>query len=97
MCDEIFGEVNYLNLITVETGAVFGTKVAHVNKRFVKVKDYILIYKKSDCNINPLYQPLNDVYDSHYRTMLDSSNKKIGIIDYFKNEASIIKLFAIHF
>ena len=94
ICDEIFGEANYLNLITVETGAVFGTKVAHVNKRFVKVKDYILIYKKNECNIVPLYQPLKDIYDIHYRTMLDNSNNKCSLIEYFKTRKDIVSLFS---
>lgn len=38
LCDEVFGERNFISLLTIETGEVFGTKASHVDKTFVKVR-----------------------------------------------------------
>lgn len=97
LCDEIFGRHNFLNMLVVESGAVFGTKVAHVTKKFVKVKDYILIYKKGESvEITPLYQPLDEVYDTHYSTYINSDGEKISLVSFLKSQPDIVKLFAKH-
>ena len=47
LCDEIFGENNFISNIVIETGGgIFGVKAKHVTNTFVKVKDYILVYAK---------------------------------------------------
>ena len=97
LCDEIFGRHNFLNMLVVESGAVFGTKVAHVTKKFVKVKDYILIYKKGESvEITPLYQPLDEVYDTHYSTYINTNGEKISLVSFLKSQPDIVKLFAKH-
>ena len=94
LCDEIFGDNNYLSTIVVESGEVFGTKAAHVDKTFVKVKDYVLIYakdKKYITNKKPLYDSMNELYDSHYNTIVDLKEmKKINLINYLKSQEKLL-------
>ncbi len=47
MCDEIFGENNFVNCIAVKMSEASGVKMAHKNERFPKIKEYILFYKKA--------------------------------------------------
>ena len=95
LLDEIFGRNNFLNCITVETGEVFGQKAAHINKKFVKVKDYLLIYKKSDSfkGVKPIYTSTDSKFDIHYSNYIDSSLKKIKLIDYLSSDKEIVTLF----
>jgi len=44
LMDEVFGRNNFVSMLVVESGEVFGTKAAHLDKTFVKVKDYVLAY-----------------------------------------------------
>lgn len=96
LCDEIFGRNNFQNMLTIETGEVFGTKAAHINKSFVKVKDYILIYSK-ECdkrgNIVPLWTATNELFDSHYSTYIDENYNKFSLIDVLKSEQWIVDTF----
>jgi adenine-specific DNA-methyltransferase len=56
ICDEIFGENNFINSITVKMSEMKGAKLAHIDKRFPKIKEYLLIYckNKDDFSLNPV-------------------------------------------
>lgn len=45
ICDEIFGESNFVNCIAVKMSEPTGVKMSHANSRFPKLKEYILFYK----------------------------------------------------
>lgn len=45
LCDEVFGIENHLNTVVVKSSESSGNKMSHVEKKFPKIKDYILIYK----------------------------------------------------
>lgn len=49
ICDEIFGENNFINNIAVNMSNMSGPKVQHAinGKRFPKIKEYIIIYSKN--------------------------------------------------
>lgn len=85
LCDEIFGRDNYVNtIINQSANSVFGSKAAHKEKTFIKVKDYILVYKKGDLKIYPLYTPSRSyIHDSH--DFIYENNIKISTVDWFKN------------
>ena len=96
ICDEIFGRENFINNIVIETGEVFGTKAAHADKTFVKVKDYILAYKKmNNENIrNVLYDAMNELYDSHYNTVVDTITlEKVSLKEYLSNISWVKEIF----
>ncbi len=78
LCDEIFGEGNFVACLHVELSATQGMKVASAKKgNIVKNAEYILIYAKNIENfsfIRPLYVSKN--YDEHYSIYLDPKTKK---------------------
>lgn len=49
LCDEVFGRVNFINMIVVNMSNLSGVKMtAAINgKKFPKIKEYILIYAKN--------------------------------------------------
>ena len=96
LCNEIFGEENFISNLVIETGDVFGPKAAHIEKTFVKVKDYALVYAKNSININnkqPLYDTMTELYDPHYNTIITKNNEKFTFIEYLKNIGWIVELF----
>ena len=88
LCDSIFGENNFISCITVESGEVFGTKAAHVNKTFVKVKDYVLVYSRNKRDDSlakmPLYDEMRELYDGHFNTVIDESLATMSFFDYLR-------------
>ena len=71
ICDEIFGENNFVNCIALEITPSSGVKRAHKDKMYIKNKEYLLVYKKnSDIVINPLYNEW-EKFDKHYSIYFD--------------------------
>ncbi len=95
LCDEIFTREGFISSIVIENGEIYGTKSSHINKTIVKVKDYILVYSKNKYNLNlkPLYNKMNELYDSHYNTIINEKLEKISFIEYLKNIEWITELF----
>lgn len=48
LLDEIFGRKNKLNIISVKMSESSGVKMAHVDKRLPKLKEFILVYFKEE-------------------------------------------------
>lgn len=46
ICDEIFGEDNFINCISVKMSEASGVKMNHQHVRFPKIKEHILFYEK---------------------------------------------------
>jgi len=95
LCDEIFGENNFISKLTIKTGDIYGTKAAHIDKTFVKVKDYVYVYQNSTNNKatrKPLYDALPNFYDEHYTHYL-KDNKIVGIVEFLKQDAKSVKAF----
>lgn len=95
LCDEIFGENAFINKLVIKTGDIYGAKAAHIEKTFVKTKDYVLVYaneKNKFIDKIPLYDSLLDLYDPHY-THIIKNKTKLNIVDYLKNNNDIKKEF----
>ena len=95
LCDEIFGENAFINKLVIKTGDVYGAKAAHIEKTFVKTKDYVLVYaneKNKFIDKIPLYDSLLDLYDPHY-THIIKNKTKLNIVDYLKYNNDIKKEF----
>ena len=58
LCDKIFGEINYINTISVNTKNNAGASGGGEDKRLKKNLEYVLIYAKNYLSIT-----LNNVYD----------------------------------
>lgn len=46
LLDELFGRNNRVNIISVKMSEASGVKMAHVDKKLPKLKEFILVYKK---------------------------------------------------
>ncbi len=75
MMDEIFGRKNHLNTICVKMSEATGVKMTHSNKRLPKLKEYILVYKKSDINIKEVKIP-KEKWDSEYKLLMTNISKE---------------------
>ncbi len=96
LMDEIFGRKSFVNMLTIESGEVYGTKASNINKKFVKVKDYILVYKKNEqatISIKPLWAKINEPFDSHYSYYINNKLEKTGLINYLKQVEWVVELF----
>jgi Adenine specific DNA methylase Mod len=97
ICDEIFGEENFVSIIVVESGDTYGAKVSHKDKTVLKVKDYVLLYSKNSSeNVTrkPLYDKSKDLYDSHFSYVIDNHLVKTDFIAYLKNNSEVVKEFS---
>lgn len=58
LCDEIFGESNYLTTVVVKMSHLSGVKMSHLDKKLPKLKEYLLIYakNKNDLQIQPIFE-----------------------------------------
>lgn len=84
LCDSIFGEENFVNYLTIELSNPNGTKTTHKDKKFVKLKDNILVYQKSNlARINPAYEESDD-YDINYNNIIEN-NIRMSLDSYMKN------------
>ncbi len=98
ICDEIFGENNFIANIVVETAnGVFGTRASQTKRTMVKVKDYVLIYSRDKNSIKrdfvPLYMPTNDLFDSHYSIMLDDNLNRNSLVNFLNDNKKFSKYF----
>lgn len=100
ICDEIFGESNFINSICVETSnGLFGLKAKFSNSTIVKSKDYILVYKKgqNDLEFNPLYTKSKKLFDTHF-TFYKNDTKECSLNDFLSDnniiceKAKLLKL-----
>ena len=70
LMDEVFGRHNFVNCIAVKMSEATGVKMSHAQKRFPKLKEYILFYKKSIMpSIKPIKIPL-DTWNDEYKEIL---------------------------
>lgn len=71
ICDEIFGEDNFVNNISVKMSEVSGNKMAHATKKLPKVKEYLLVYKKNEINIKKIKIRKRE-WDKEYNIFLEN-------------------------
>lgn len=91
LCDEIFGEENFIANIAVELTKTQGMKTASAqNGNIVKNKEYILVYQKSqnDSIRTPLYDG-DDSWDKHYRFYVNDNLNIINLTDYLNEDKNI--------
>lgn len=89
MMDEIFGRKNRVNTICVKMSEATGVKMTHATKRLPKLKEYIIVYKKNDIEINQVKIP-KDKWDSEYKILLTNIEKEdvIKVKNVMNNENS---------
>ncbi len=91
LCDEIFGRKNFVNNIVVKMSDASGPKMAHVEKKFPKLKEYLLVYKKENIKINVQTEE-KKTWDNEYKNFLDIDRDKLEYILSLENEEEIKKV-----
>lgn len=82
LCDDIFGEENFVNCICVKMSEATGVKMAHCEKRLPKIKEYVLLYKKNDILLKNIQIP-KEKWDDEYKILINGVTKEE--IDAIKN------------
>lgn len=89
LCDQIFGENNFVTTIHVELSATQGMKVKAAKMgNVVKNGEYILVYSKDghkNISKNALYDHRPD-YDNHYTKFLTENNDVENLKDVFNDK-----------
>lgn len=86
ICDEVFGEMNFVNIISVKMSEPTGVKMAHVEKKLPKLKEYILFYKKNSVCLNDI-QIAKEKWDDEYKTFLSGiSQNEMLLLQKIKND-----------
>lgn len=75
LCDEIFGESNFVNCISVKMSEPTGLKMAHVEKKLPKLKEYILCYKKGNPKLKNIQIP-KEKWDDEYKILIKGITKE---------------------
>lgn len=77
ICDEIFGRNNFIATVAIRSSTPSGVKTSHKNKKLIKQKDLMLVYKKSDLlTITPQYVRRSE-YDTHFNYYADKETETV--------------------
>ena len=87
LMDEIFGRQNFVNSISVKMSEASGNKMAHVDKRMIKIKEYILIYKKANIKLNPIKIQKESWDDEYNKIFLNFTKEDKKFIDTIANKS----------
>lgn len=75
MMDEIFAKKNRLNVIAVKMSEASGVKMSHVDKRLPKLKEYVLVYFKSQAPKIEVEKIPTGSWNEEYKTLLTEIDK----------------------
>ena len=78
ICDEVFGEENFISTICVKMSHLSGMKMAHKEKKIPKIKEFILLYAKNreKISLKTVYTKgdWSEVFD-RYNSYVDLDNE----------------------
>jgi adenine-specific DNA-methyltransferase len=59
LCDDVFGEENFISSICVKMSHLSGMKMSHKEKKIPKIKEFVLLYSKNkdDFSLNTVFIP----------------------------------------
>ena len=78
ICDEIFGEDNFVNCVSVKLSEATGVKMSHAGSRFPKTKEYVLFYKRGfEIKIKPI-QVENGAWNNEYKEIMRTAVQKLA-------------------
>lgn len=95
ICDEVFGEINFINSVSIKMSELSGTKMANVNK-YPKLKETLLIYSKNFFSFQMIIEKNNKSnedlknYLGYYNYIIRDKSKEVysweivGIKEYLK-------------
>ena len=75
ICDEIFGDDNFVNCVSVKLSEATGVKMSHAGSRFPKTKEYVLFYRRGfEIKIKPI-QVENGAWNNEYKEIITGLSK----------------------
>jgi adenine-specific DNA-methyltransferase len=74
LCDEVFGEKNFITNIVIKTASINGLKTK--NNKPTRVKEYILLYTKDINYFNYIQQFEEDNNITHYSLYIEKNNSE---------------------
>lgn len=98
LCDQIFGEKNFVTVIHVEMSATQGMKVKAAQKgNIVKNAEYILVYAQNERkNIaQKLLYDYRTEFDEHYSIYLENDNSMSKLKNVFSKKYPDVKIHSI--
>lgn len=74
LMDEIFGRSNFINCISVNMSNMSGPKIQHAinGLRFPKIKEYLLVYSKSQTYLLKIPKIPKKVWDDEYNLIIEN-------------------------
>ena len=93
ICNEIYGEENFVAMICVETSnGVFGLKAKHAKTTIVKSKDYVVVYANNveKVSFTPLYSKSKKYFDTHF-TFYKKENFECQLNDFLSSNETLNK------
>jgi len=67
---EVFGDDNLINTICVKMSEVSGKKMAHVEKRLPKIKEYVVMFRKTNVKLHPILVK-KEQWDDEYSQLFE--------------------------
>ena len=104
LCDEVFGEKNHINTISINMNSLSGVKMTHAikGKRYPAQKEYLLLYAKGEQRRELIIEKVHKRYwDKEYNMIIpqltpelfDSfSNKDDSVVNSLLSEMSLCSL-----
>lgn len=84
LMDDIFGRDKRINVISVKMSEATGVKMSHADKRFPKLKEYILFYKKDKIRfLKPVQLPIEKWNDEYKEILINVNEDNLSIIKSF--------------
>lgn len=84
--DEIFGRENFVNTLSIRDSHPSGLKLSAKETTIIKTKSTILVYKKKNLLIKPVYQRRSE-WDKHFSLFVETESKNLerySLLDYLK-------------
>ncbi|KAA6306133.1 hypothetical protein EZS27_042211, partial [termite gut metagenome] len=79
LCDEVFGEGNFINQLVVNMSNLSGPKIQHAitGKRFPKIKEYVLLYSKTADYKLCIPKQTKEKWDNEYNLIIPEYTNEI--------------------
>ncbi len=97
--NEIFGQENFINNITIEDKVAAGPMSGYTKYKLPNVKSYLLVYARDKSNINflnRLYDPIASKFATDYNTIIHPDLKKEPLLNFLKNNPTATQEFKAH-
>ena len=75
LLDEVFGRRNRINIVAVKMSEASGVKMAHVEKRLPKLKEYVLIYSNEGSFKINVEKVSEGVWNQEYKSLIEGINR----------------------